>query len=796
MGIILLLILPLVSSKVHVVKCPDGQSHCSCDTSATVCEFTLKIEERQSFTSYKFNQQDLSFEGESYYLNGTGYIPTVAQDADCNIKNPTPVTPGDFTSRGCSVPVTLDGISYRSIITINGQFPGPTLIATTGQTVKFRVYNRLMSQSVSIHWHGLFQRDTPWMDGVAFVTQPPIDPGSSFDYIFKVQQSGSYWYHSHIGLQRSDGLFGGLILRDPVNFFEQTVRPRVLPEDSNTELVDSPENHTITVLDWMREHPIDQFIPSNDSLFLYPADPINTVPTRASRPHDESELIDGTGTSAVPYGSGLINGKGHYNSSTLAPLTVISVESNRYYRFRLIGTSALLAFNFSIDGHMLRAIASDGNYFEPQDVQYIVVHSGERYDFILNTTNNGGQTNYWIRAETLIAGEPHRPALAILSYSNGKDIDWMNGYSNVPDDPHKCSTANPCRVLNCPFPDYPTDTPLTCVSLLNLSALFPLPHKELPKFPPTSGCSDCIHFLNFGYEGPNDDGFINARSLEFPDTAYATNCAQYTSTQSDINTCDKCTVTSNSTGCKCIHVIPLVNSATYTSGAQEYETVVFIFSSLNSADTHPIHMHGHAYHIIHIGYGIYNETTGRVISPSNDLTCDTVGGACVIPKWTNGTPPADLYNRIKNGRVLSSAIMKDTVMVPGYGYVVVAIQANNPGYWFLHCHIEFHLAMGMAAILQEYDPLQHKAPPSDINNHGSFQLSVEQFQSFQDDASTCEDVLQPHSNNDIVIRVSREVFGIIIGIIIVIILIIIIGYIITCVCCYKRRRNGYSPINN
>ena len=67
-------------------------------------------------------------------------------------------------------------------------------------------------------------------------------------------------------------------------------------------------------------------------------------------------------------------------------------------------------------------------------------------------------------------------------------------------------------------------------------------------------------------------------------------------------------------------------------------------------------------------------------------------------------------------------------------------------------------------------------------------------QSLQDDASTCEDVLQPHSNNDIVIRVSRVVFGIIIGIIIVIILIIIIVYIITCVYCYKRK-NGYERIN-
>ena len=786
--IIILLILPVLVSS-EVVQCTDGQSYCTCPTANAVCEFSLRIEERQSFTSYKINQEELSFEGEGYYLNGTGYIPTVAQDTDCNINNPPPVSPEDFTSRGCSVPITLDGVNYRSIITINGQLPGPTLIVTTGQTVKVHVNNGLVTQSISIHWHGLFQRGTHWMDGVGFVSHPPIDPGSSFDYTFKAEQSGTYWYHSHIGPQRSEGLFGGLILRDPVNFFEQRVRPLVLPEDSNTELVDSPELHTITVLDWMREHPVDQFIPMNDSLFLYPADPVNTVPTRNSRPHEESELIDGTGTSPVPYGSGLINGRGRYDSSTLSPLSVISVEPNKYYRFRLIGANALIAFNFSIDGHTLRAIASDGNYFEPQDVQYIVVHSGERYDFILNTTNKGGQTSYWIRAETLIAGETQRPGLAVLSYS--KNTDWRNGYSSVPDNPHKCSPASPCRVLNCPFPDYPTATPLSCVSLLNLSALFPLPYKELPRFPPTSGCSDCIHFLNFGYDGPNDDGFINARSLQLPDTAYATNCAQYTSTQSDINTCDTCTVTT-STGCKCIHVIPLVNSLTYTKGAEEHETVVFIFSSLNSADTHPIHMHGHAYHIIHIGYGIYNDTTGRVIGPSNDLTCNRVGGACVTPRWTNGTAPAGLYDRINNGRVLSSAIMKDTVMVPGYGYVVVAIQADNPGYWFLHCHIEFHQAMGMAAILQEYDPLQHRAPPPYINNHGSFKWSVDQFQRFQNDLSTCEDALeQNNNNNNNNISMSRGAFGGILGVIVLLVIIIVVLIVINVASCGKKRKQTH-----
>ncbi|XP_003391643.3 PREDICTED: laccase-like, partial [Amphimedon queenslandica] len=735
------LLFQLVTSEV--VSCPDQQSYCNCSTTASVCEFTLRIEYRHTFTSYKLfgsnNQQ--SFDGEGYFLNRSGYIPTVQQDGDCNFDDPRtrPFTSSDFTRRGCSVPMTVDGVNYRAIITINGQIPGPTLVVASGQTVHIHVVNSLVSQSVSIHWHGLFQKDTPWMDGVGFVSHPPIDPGSSFDYIFTAGQSGTYWYHSHVGSERADGLFGGLVLRDPDNFFEQVVRPQILPEDTSSILVDAPELHTITVIDWMREHPSDMFVKMNDSLFFFPDAPVSTVPDRSNTPHEESDLIDGTGTSAVPYWSGLINGRGRFDSNTLAPLSVFSVESNCYYRFRLVGSNAMLAFNFSIDGHTLRAIASDGSYYQPRDVEYIVVHSGERYDFILNTTNpNRGQTNFWIRAETLVDTSPRQSVLAVLSYTNGNDLDWRNGYSNIPDARPTCTSASPCRVLNCPFQQYPAGSALTCISLMNLSSLFPPPTNKLPKFPPSSSCPDCIHFLNFGFDGPRDDSFINGKSLQLPNTAYATNCAQYTSSKSISNTCDRCTVNTTS-GCRCIHVIPIANAATFDPNSDEHESIIMIFSSLNSPDTHPIHLHGHNFQILYTGYGTY-DSNGKVTSPSTDLVCDTVGNnICVTPKWANGTPPSGLMARVSNGRVVGSAISKDTVMVPGYGYVVIALQADNPGYWFLHCHIEFHQALGMAAIIQEYDPLQHKAPPPNINNHGSFQWSVEEFKQFQDDGLTCAD---------------------------------------------------------
>ena len=81
--------------------------------------------------------------------------------------------------------ITVDGTD-RGVITVNKTIPGPPLIVYEGQELLIHVRNHLLSESITIHWHGLHQRDTPFMDGVAFVTQCPIGAGQKFTYKFKV----------------------------------------------------------------------------------------------------------------------------------------------------------------------------------------------------------------------------------------------------------------------------------------------------------------------------------------------------------------------------------------------------------------------------------------------------------------------------------------------------------------------------------------------------------------------------------------------------------------------------------
>lgn len=110
----------------------------------------------------------------------------------------------------------------KLMILVNGQSPGPLIEANVGDTVRVLVHNGLGNMSTSIHWHGIDQKNTTWMDGVSGITQCAIPPGESFTYEFQISdQRGTFWYHAHTTMQYTDGLFGPLV-SDTSLFFTQT----------------------------------------------------------------------------------------------------------------------------------------------------------------------------------------------------------------------------------------------------------------------------------------------------------------------------------------------------------------------------------------------------------------------------------------------------------------------------------------------------------------------------------------------------------------------------------------------
>lgn len=100
----------------------------------------------------------------------------------------------------------------KPMVLVNGQSPGPLIEANVGDTVRVRVNNKMANQSTTIHWHGINQRGSTWMDGVAGISQCGIPPGRSFTYEFRVQdQRGTFWWHAHSSVQYSDGAYGAIV---------------------------------------------------------------------------------------------------------------------------------------------------------------------------------------------------------------------------------------------------------------------------------------------------------------------------------------------------------------------------------------------------------------------------------------------------------------------------------------------------------------------------------------------------------------------------------------------------------
>ena len=200
------LMLTLSSDIEDVPHCSHGTpSACECKPEADTCVFHLEIDEIRTFTSYRripigseYNVQDTH--GVVYSIGADGKQRPLEQHKDRYCAK-------HFNFANCSKPQFVDGKTYCMVIGVNGQIPGPTIIVHEEQMIVIHVHNNLTTDGISIHWHGLHQVGTPWMDGVGQLTQCHIEASSSFSYIYKASPSGTFWYHSHSGTQRTDGLY-------------------------------------------------------------------------------------------------------------------------------------------------------------------------------------------------------------------------------------------------------------------------------------------------------------------------------------------------------------------------------------------------------------------------------------------------------------------------------------------------------------------------------------------------------------------------------------------------------------
>ena len=321
-----------------------------------------------------------------------------------------------------------------------GQVPGPEIRVRKGQILQALLVNQLPVET-TVHWHGVAIRND--MDGVPGMTQAPVPPGREFTYSFAVAESGTYWYHPHVGVQLDRGLYGPLIVEDP------------------SEPADYDHDWTVVLDDWIdgTGYTPDQVLDAlRNGMSMAAASPspmtssmsgMSGMPMPASSgspgatpapspassapPSGPSPVLSGARSALlggdagdVRYSWYLINGR-----VRTAPRT-FSARPGQRARIRFINAAADTSFRVALAGHQMTVTHTDGYPVAPVRADALLIGMGERYDvqvtlydgvFPLTALAEGKNATALALVRTG-AGEPPPPAVrpaelnaALASYS-------------------------------------------------------------------------------------------------------------------------------------------------------------------------------------------------------------------------------------------------------------------------------------------------------------------------------------------------------------------------------------------
>ncbi|MEF3079808.1 MULTISPECIES: multicopper oxidase domain-containing protein [Flavobacteriaceae] len=257
--------------------------------------------------------------------------------------------------------MTLGGVSAKAM-TINGSIPGPVLEFDEGDLAIINVTNK-MDEETSVHWHGLILPN--FYDGVPYLTTPPIKPGTTFQYRIPINQSGTYWYHSHTMLQEQKGVYGSII-----------IHPKEKTLEYDKDLV-------VVLSDWTDEKPMNVLRNLKRGNEWYQVKKGTAVPL--SRVISEGALgaqfkfwrdrMEGADIADIYYPAFLTNGKSLAEYPEFKP--------GEKVRLRFINASASTYYWLDFGGGNPMVVAGDGIDVEPVAKSRFLFGIAETYDVIV-----------------------------------------------------------------------------------------------------------------------------------------------------------------------------------------------------------------------------------------------------------------------------------------------------------------------------------------------------------------------------------------------------------------------------
>uniref|UniRef100_A0ACD5VWY0 Uncharacterized protein n=1 Tax=Avena sativa TaxID=4498 RepID=A0ACD5VWY0_AVESA len=531
--------------------------------------------------------------------------------------------------------------SSKSIVTVNGQFPGPTVFAREGDLVVVRVVNNAQ-YNMSIHWHGIRQLRSGWADGPAYITQCPIQPGQSYAYDFAVTgQRGTLWWHAHISWLRAT-VYGPIV---------------ILPKLGVPYPFAAPYKELPVIFgEWWKadtEAVISQAMQTGGGPNVSDAFTINGLPGPL------------------------------YNCSAKDTFK-LKVKPGKTYMLRIINAALNDELFFSVAGHQLTIVDVDAVYIKPVTVDTLLITPGQTSNVLLTAKPSYPGATYYMMAapySTAASGTFDNTTVAgILEY----------------EDP---SSSHPSAAFNKNLPLFrPTLPKINDTSFVsNFTArLRSLATEEYPAQVPqevdrrfffTVGLGTHPCAVNGTCQGPNNSSrfaaAVNNVSFVLPATALLQ--SHFTGMSDGVYSPNFPVVPAspfNYTGTP-------PNNTNVSNGTRlvvlSYGTSVELVmqgTSILGAESHPFHLHGFNFFVVGQGFGNFD--------PVKD--------------------PAK-YN-------LVDPVERNTVGVPAAGWVAIRFRADNPGVWFMHCHLEVHVSWGlkMAWLVQDGSLPDQKLlpPPSDL----------------------------------------------------------------------------------
>jgi len=581
----------------------------------------------------------------------------------------------------------------RPVTTYNGLLPGPLLVVCEGDNVEVTLVNNIVdgpvtnsdgsSNSTTLHFHGI--RDVnntksppmfnPWSDGVPFVTQCPV-PGAKkgsesatnkFLHKFKAEKPGTYWYHSHRGAQRTNGLEGGLIIKD------KNPNKHPYAEFKNKTVIDEPDCQSIILQEWYQSPTC--VVPV--SILVNGKSRIKKKINGCGDVNATNRYLRGLGASFPKVDQ---NPTHKLRNVPDTSYEIFNVKPSQVYRFRIMGLIGQnFPIRFSIDNHTFSAIATDSLYIEEvPNLTNLWIAAGERYDILLETRTKKdvSEDSEAFKMRFVGFGDITDNTTAVCSIAwliypkqtiddsyvtNCTDFDDLLTPSNYPP-PQR--TLNPPGIRKLDWDERLTTTDWKIPT--KIGSIYPLDLRSYTATSFSNVIKDETQFIKF-----DKSTTFNGIRTNYSDVPYL---LQSTGKERhcNVNTKDEeqfhCDI--NRDYCVCPHVIQL-------RYVEDGWVDLILISSSDQKIAHPIHQHG----------GWYWVVGGDVLEEA--LTRDTI---------------KRLYDEekleYKNDTDIGKSIGKDVIQVPRNGYVILRTPLNNTGNWLFHCHVDFHLSVGMALVLQ------------------------------------------------------------------------------------------------